>query len=335
MPRLPRLRLAEEQRQRLEKWSRGGATPYRLVHRAKVVLLAAEGMSNRRIASKLGLNPITVARWRSRFLLLGTEGIRQDAPRLGSPPPVPDWLVRTVLRKTMFERPTSSARWSTRTLAREVGVSHSTIRRIWKAFDARPGRSRLAALARDSRYHRKSIDVVGVYLNPPQRAVAIALRDDEASPSTQGSVCHGRPGARANGHDRPWMDDLVTTLSLLDGGEPKGSAHRLLDPEFLSFLHSLQGRRKGREEIRLIAESPGAAPSASLTRWLRRHPGFHAQFEVGELPLHEIVVDWLRESPAPRRTEEPPASLEGLRTAVESWVRAASESPRPFAWTRN
>ncbi len=334
MSRAPRLTLVEKQKELLEKWSRGGSTPYRLVLRSRIILLAARGHSNRGIAHRLGINPITVARWRSRFLVLGIEGIRHEAPRLGSPPRVSEELVRAILDKTLFERPSHSSRWSTRSLARAVGVSHSTVRRIWKAHEVRPSRSRVAAIARDPRFRQKSIDVVGVYVNPPRRAVAFSLRDNEGTGPGRTALRHAPPTARPGSKGRSWMADLISTLTLLDNRELQGSAHRLVDPEFLSFLHSVRERRQGREQIRILASSPGGATPAPLTRWLNRHPEFSAHVPVGNPPLQQIVVEWLGEPSSRQMVEDSPASLPGLRTAVERWVRETSDEPRPFAWTR-
>lgn len=334
MARVAPFSLLPSQKELLEKWSRGGSTPYRLVLRSRIVLLAALGQSNRRIAAQLKINPITVARWRSRFLVLGTEGIRREAPRLGSPPRVAEELIRTILHKTSFERPPDASRWSTRSLARAVGVSHSTVRRVWRAYDVHPARSRIATLARDPRFHRRSIDVVGVYVNPPQRALAISLLDDRGSSPGAASEIDGGSMRRPAPKGRPWMADLVSTLDLLDHRPPKGSMTRLVDTEFLSFLRSVQESRRGRERIHLLAESAGSAGAAPLTRWLRRYPEFSARFQVGSAPLMEIALEWFGDPSARLPDDATPMSLPGLRSAVERWLHETRGEPRAFAWTR-
>jgi transposase len=333
MARAPRVTLIESQRELLERWSRGGATPYRLVVRSRIVLLASLGHSNRKIAAQLGINPITVSRWRSRFLVLGVEGIRRDAPRLGSPPRVSDPLVREILRRTRDERPMPTGRWSTRSLARAVGVSHSTVRRVWQANHVRRVRSRVATIARDPRYRRKSIDVVGLYVNPPRRALALSLRDDDPRPRGSASP-QAPPGSRSSQRGRPWIADLVATLDLLDNRELKGSSHRLVEPEFLSFLRSVRERRRGPEQIQLLAESADGGAAAPLTRWLQRHPEFSATAQVGAAPLRRMVVEWFGDASVRLPSDTVPESLQGLRTAVERWARETRDEPRPFAWTR-
>jgi transposase len=334
MPRVARLSLSERQRAVLEKWSRGGSTPYRLVVRSRIILLASQGYSDRRIARRLRINPITVARWRSRFLVLGTEGIRREAPRLGSPPRIPSELVRTIVKKTLHEQPSASARWSTRSLARSVGVSHSTVHRIWKAYDVRPPRSRGGDTTRISQLRPRSIDVIGLYVNPPQRALAFSLRKEVGGPTESPEPLAGRPAPRPEANRRSWMTSLLRTLTLLEDRSPKGSPVRYVDPEFLSFLQSVRTRRRGRERIMLLTDSASSRSSASLGRWLRRHPEFFLHLPDGKGPLREIVAEWLENGPPFPPSNATPGSLPGLRTAVERWVRETGVEPRPFAWTR-
>ena len=331
---MPRLAFTEGQRELLGKWSRGGSTPYRLVIRSKIVLLAAQGVSNREIARRLAINPITVARWRSRFLVLGLEGIRREAPRLGAPPRLSEALVRKIVRMTLFERPTPSTRWTSRSLARAVAVSHSTVRRIWKAYDVHPSRSLLSALSRGRRFQTKSVDVVGIYVNPPQRAVAISLRDEERQRSTGPTGEPGTGSSRPHPSERSWMSDLMTTLNALDGCQFKGSSGRLSDSEFLSFLQSVLARRRARERIQLLAESDGPKPPVPLSRWIRRYPEFSAHVQVGGSSVQRLVVQWFGEDSTHPLSNRPPVSLPELRAAVDRWVREKDSKRRPFAWTR-
>jgi transposase len=324
MRNAPRILLTDGQRAQLERWSRGGATPYRLVVRSQIVLLAADGHSDRSIARLLHANPITIARWRSRFSLLGLEGIRTEAPRSGSPPPIPKEVVRAILAKTIHERPKGRAHWSTRALAREVGVSHSTVRRVWKRYGIRPNRSRVARLIEGSTYRPQRLDVVGLYVNPPQRAIAISFGHE--SP---------RPSVPADPPGRPWLADLVTTLNLLDHHPPVRSSHRYLNQEFLTFLRSVQESRSRDESIHLFAESEGDGLSPALMRWLSRHPQVSARVHAGTEPWKELVLDWFREVSESRSTDSPPESLPRLRTALERWMRENGESAPHFAWTKD
>jgi transposase len=335
MPRVAPLPLVDRQRVLLEKWSRGGATPYRLVVRSRIILLSAQGFSDRRIARRLRINPITVARWKSRFRVLGVEGLRQEAPRLGSPPRLSKELVHKIVRMTLHQQPVDPPAWTTRSLARVVGVSHSTVRRIWQAYDLRPPRSRRAALARSSEFRPKAIDVVGLYVNPPRKALALSVRDP---------IEHMPVGPRAGGFQsalrapidrRSWGIDLLATLNLLDSSELKGSAPRYLDQEFLAFLQSVGRHRRTRERIVLLAEPSKPGAQRPLERWLPRHPEFSVQFTGEGTPLRQIVADFLEQGSSLRTPGPNPGSLPVLQGAIKRWARETGVGPRPFAWTRD
>lgn len=326
--------LSERERSLLESWSRGGSTPYRLVMRARIVLLASQGCSNREIARRLRANPITVARWRSRFALFGVEGIRKDALRTGSPPPVPERLVRTILAKTLYERPRGRAHWSTRSLARATGVSHSTIRRIWKAHGIRPDRSRVALLAQDPRFRAREVDLVGVYVNPPHRAAALWFGNGPKE-AVVGSERRGGDASRfAPRLGRPWVADLVTTLSLLDRREPLRTARRYTDQEFLAFLRAVQDGRMGEQKIVLLGKESGPSLSPSLQQWLNRHPRISTEVCAGTEQWRQKVVESIREAHQGRTQQAPPAGLPSFLNAVSEWNREGESRPRPFAWTR-
>lgn len=334
MPRASRVKPTAAQLRILERWGRGGSTPFRLVFRAKIVLLASQGRSNRDIARRLRINPFTVARWRSRFLLLGLEGIAHETPRLGSPPPLPKELVETILNKTRYECPPGQSHWSTRSLARAVGVSHTTIRRIWKAYRIRPPRSRVARLGRRLKVRGASMDMLGVFVNPPCRAVAISFFDPQTGerrpPVSPASGGNGGPSA---GH-RPWLEDLAVSLNLLDAPGLRGSSRRLLDQEFLSFLRSVYERRRGGEQVHLWTAADSSEIPRSLDRFLHRHPEFSARFDSGGASLPRTVIRWIGDVSLKELTDASPASLPHLRTAVEQWAREDGGGSRPFAWTR-
>lgn len=326
--------LDEKQRSQLKKWSRGGATPYRLVIRAQIVLFASYGETNRSIARRLRINPITVARWRSRFALLGIEGIRTEAPRYGSPPPLSEAVVQRIIDKTLQGRPPGRRHWSTRSLALELGVSHSTVRRVWKSHGIRPNRSRVALLARESQFRQKRMNLVGMYVNPPQRAVAVSLRESSSLPwAKMRTLSPAAAPPPPPGSERPWMQDLITTLNLMDRSEPLRTSHRYLDQEFLAFLRSVDERRSMDEKIFLLAEPSEPALSPHLVRWLSRHPQIFAEQPVGPEAWQRRVVGWLERKWGGLLSEFPPDGLPELMTAVARWKQRNANRFLPFAWT--
>ncbi len=334
MGRATRATLSERQQALLEKWSRGGSTPYRVVLRSRIILLSAQGLSNRRIARRMRINPITVARWKSRFRVLGVDGLLLEAPRLGSPPRIPRDLVRRIVRTTLYEPPSSGSRWSTRSLARAVGVSHSTVRRVWKAYDVHPPRSRRVALPEDPRFVPRFLDVIGLYVNPPHRAIALSVR--RATPgslSRSGAVATpSEPSVRLP--NRAWTVPLMNTLTMLEGRAPRGSAPRYHDQELLTFLHLVGRSRRGRERVVLLTQPADDRAVARLDRWVQRHPEFSVHPSPGSEPLPRMLIEWLGSTSPLRTASALPESLPGLRSAVERWMRDASGEARPFAWTR-
>jgi len=326
--------LTEEQKSRLERWSRGGSTPYRVVIRSRIVLLASRGYPNRAISRLLRTNPITVARWRSRFVLFGLDGLRKEAPHYGHPKPIAESVVRRIIEKTLRERPPGRVHWSTRLMARAVGVSHSTVRRVWRTHGIDPHRSRVALLAQESRFRPKRVDVVGVYVNPPQKAVALSFVDGPSS-APPGPEARTKEVSSEAVRRRPWMAELVTTLSLLERPQSLRTSRRHVDQEFLSFLRSVEERRAGPAEIVVLAESQGPSFSEALTKWLSRHPVLGTRLVGGSSPWEESLADSLRRTLETRLVDAPPASLEKLRAAISRWERESEGTSRPFAWTRD
>jgi len=321
----------EKQLSRLRVWSHGGSTPYRLVIRSRIVLLASQGRSNREIARTLHTTPITVARWRSRFILFGTEGIRTDAPRVGSPPPIADEVARRILQKTLHERPRGRQRWSTRSLARETGVSHTTVRLIWKRHGIRPDRSWATLLARDPLFGPKKVDLVGVYHNPPRRAVALSFGDAR----TASKSARRPPAETARSTERVesrWMSDLLATLTSLEGHHLVSTTQRYREQELLSFLQSIHERRNGSVKVVLQTEPDGPTLSPSLIQWLRRHPRVSHEVANGSESWKQKVVTSIWEASEGRTQKPAPSGLPNLVNAVARWERDGADHPGPFAW---
>jgi DNA-binding CsgD family transcriptional regulator len=332
----PRVELTDVQRKQLKRWAMGRSTPYRLVVRAHIVLLAADGHSDRKIARSLRVNPLTVARWRSRFILLGADGLSNDAPRLGPKSGLPPGVVETVLERTLSAPPTGG-RWSTRSMARAVGVSHSSVRRIWAAHGIRPNESRLARLARSRPESVRPIDVVGVYVSPPRKAIAISLGEREAAHRAPPRVDSSEPTALAPPDRRPYrsrLEDLYTSLTLLDRGVTRASPKRLNEQEFFAFLRSVVDRRSKDEQVQLLTGTSLPTVPSSLGRWLRCHPQFSVRSGASDASLRRLVSEWVLEVSPTRPPDPSLSSAQGLRSAVDQWVRTGEGERRPFAWMR-
>jgi len=330
-PRLPTL--SSSQRVTLERWSRGRRIPYRLVIRSRIILRASTGLSNRRIARELGVSPLTVACWRSRFALLGLDGISRDAPRLGGRRTLSDSKFREILATTLHTPPPSGTTWTSRSLARAVGVSHSTVLRVWKAHTLQRHRTRLSALAHDPRFQPRSIGVSGVYLSLPYRAVVLSDRAPETSRThprlPPASPIKARATPRAS--TRP-VTELVELLARLESFPTARSPGRLGRKEFLAFLGSVEHHLApgGRSHFFL---APEEEPLRSVVV-----QGSSRKHEVslvgtgGDISLHELVGRWLSERSRNPRTEIVLNELPRLRQAVDRWASDLGGEARPFAW---
>lgn len=175
----PAVELTEAQATQLKSWARGRKTPARLVRRAQIVLLAAEGKQNKEIGLLLGVMPRIVALWRSRFLDQGVAGLEKDAPRSGRKPTLSETKVRSIIRRTTQDMPRNATQWSTRSMAKAEGVSAATVRRIWQRHGLKPHLIRTFKLSRDPHFVERLEDVVGLYLNPPEHAIVLSV--DEKS----------------------------------------------------------------------------------------------------------------------------------------------------------
>lgn len=197
----------------------------------------------------------------------------------------------------------------------------------------RPNRSRVAMLAEGARYRAKNLDLVGVYINPLRRAVAFSVSEGAVvgggRPPVSGGVRTGSSGSSG----RPWLKDLVTTLDLLDRGEPVPTSRRHVDQEFLAFLRTVQGRTAMDQRVMLLAEGIEPALSPPIARWLSRHPKVSAQVRTRSGAWNQNVLEWLQATASPRTGDGAPRNLPKLITAVERWKQGNEGGRRPFAWT--
>ncbi|MGA8542648.1 MAG: helix-turn-helix domain-containing protein [Thermoplasmata archaeon] len=330
-PPLPKLDPA--QRETLERWARGRRVPYRLVIRSRIILRAASGLNNRAIARILGVSPLTVACWRSRFALLGVDGIARDAPRLGSRRTLSDATLRTILLKTVRERPADGKAWTSRSLARAVGVSHSTVLRVWRAHQVRRYQTPIAALAHDPRFEPRAIDVSGVYLSVPHGVVMISERLPRTSRSDRpgGEISKNEPTSGSRTARRS-PGELVELLAQLEEFPPARSSAQRSRKEFLAFLGSVAGHRERGERNHLLLTRVDDSLRSVIEKWSAGGPEIRQVDSVEDTSLHEMVGRWLSERSKKPRTQIELNELPELRRAVTRWASDQSAGVRPFAW---
>ena len=218
----PQITLSDDQRRTLRRWSRGRSTPARLVRRAQIVLLAAQGKQNKTIGVELGIERTIVGRWRTRFAQQGLTGIEKDAPRAGRKPRARERVARKIVEMTTQQRPANATHWSTRSLARTLGVSQSMVHRVWRANGLKPHLSRTFKVSNDPRFVEKLIDIVGLYLDPPEHALVLCADEKsqiQALDRTQPSLPlkKGRCGTMTHDYKRNGTTTLFAALELAEG----------------------------------------------------------------------------------------------------------------------
>ncbi len=335
----PPVELSEEQSEQLRSWARGRRTPARLVRRAQMVLLAAEGKQNKQIGAELGVMPRIVALWRRRFLELGLEGLVKDAPRSGRRPSLTAEKVQAIIRRTIEETPRNATHWSTRSMAKAEGVSEKTIRRIWKRHGLKPHLVRSFKLSRDPHFAERLEDVVGLYLNPPQHAIVLSVDEKsqiQALDRTQPGLPlkKGRAGTMTHDYKRHGTTTLFAALNTLDGSVLATCMRRHRHGEWLKFLRLIERSVDITKEVHIIADNYATHKHPRVRRWLDRHPRFHVHFTPTSSSWLNMVERFFRDLTVNRIRRGAFTSVPDLELALHDYVRVHNREPKPFIWTK-
>ena len=338
MKSAPRITLSDEQRAILSRWSRGRSTPVRLMQRAKIVLLAAEGKMNKDIASELGIMPNTVVRWRQRFFDGGLAAIEKDRPRGGRKPTQRDAVARKIIEMTTQTRPANATHWSGRTLAAALGIDKSMVWRVWKANGLKPHLSRTFKVSNDPQFVEKVIDVVGLYLDPPDRALVFCVDEKsqiQALDRTQPGLPlkKGRCGTMTHDYKRHGTTTLFAALELAEGTLIGQCMPRHRHQEFLKFLRLLDAQTPAELDLHLILDNYCMHKHAKVEAWLKRHPRFHLHFTPTSSSWMNLIERWFREITDKRIRRGAFRSVRELRKAIMEYIDYHNASPKPFVWT--
>ncbi len=332
------LDISDEQREALERWARRPKTSQALALRSRIMLRCAQSLSNRHVARELGVTPQTVGKWRSRFLAGGLDGLL-DEPRPGAPRRVSDADVERVLVKTLEETPRDATHWSTRSMARATGMSQSTVSRIWRAFALAPHRTETFKLSTDPLFIEKVRDIVGLYLNPPERALVLSVDEKSQIQALDRSqpIFPMRPGqAELRSHDylRHGTTSLFAALDLATG-RVIGQLHRRhRATEFRKFLGRIDAEVPAEMELHLILDNYGTRKTPAIHRWLARRPRFHLHFTPTSSSWINLVERWfavLTDKQIRRGTHR---SVRQLERAIKDYLAIYNEDPKPFVWTK-
>jgi transposase len=334
----PKIELTDEERVDLERFARGRSTPMRLVLRSKIVLRAANGEQNRDIATALRTTPRSVGLWRKRFVEKRLAGILKDAPGRGRPSRISARRIAGVVRKTLKEKPSGRTHWSTRTMAAAVGLSESTIRRIWRANGLKPHLTRTFKVSNDKHFVEKLEDVVGLYLSPPEHAVVFSVDEKsqiQALDRTQPGLPlkKGRAGTFTHDYKRNGTTTLFAALNVLDGNVIGTCMQRHRHQEWIRFLELIDSSVEPDKDIHLIADNYATHKHARVQRWLKRHPRFHMHFTPTSSSWLNMVERFFRDitENAIRRGVFP--GVDDLIKAIDAYLAQHNANPKPFVWT--
>jgi transposase len=322
----------------LGAWARSRALPVRQVQRAQIIQLAAAGIENQEIARTLGVSRPTVALWRQRFLALRLPGLEKDAPRPGRLPQISERRVQAIVRATLHTKPPNATHWSTRTMAAAQGLSEATIRRIWQRHQLKPHLAKTFKLSRDPAFVEKLCDIVGLYLNPPDRALVLCVDEKsqiQALDRTQPGLPlkKGRCGTMTHDYKRNGTTTLFAALNLLDGHVIGDCMPRHRHQEFIRFLTKIDAETPPTLDLHLIVDNYGAHKHARVRKWLRRHPRIQLHFTPTSSSWLNLVERWFRDLTDKRIRRDSFGSVPELVATIDQYVAHSNQNPHVFVWT--
>ena len=339
MPRTtPALQLKEADQQQLQQWVSAFGTPQQVALRSRIILAAAEGQSDNGIAGRLGVNRKTVTLWRDRFNQEGLDGLWEVAPGRGRKPTYGQEKIQSIIDATLRTKPKGMTQWSCRLMAASQGVSKSTINNIWQSHNLKPHRVKTFKLSRDAKFFEKLTDVVGLYLNPPQQAMVLCVDEKsqiQALDRTQPGlpIKKGRCGTMTHDYKRNGTTTLFAALEILQGRVVGQCYERHRNQEFLRFLKRLDQEFPGEIPLHLVMDNYGTHKHPRIQSWLKRHPRFVCHFVPTSSSCLNLVERWFGELTRKRIRNGTFVSMEDLKKAIEEFMAAWNENPKPFVWT--
>jgi transposase len=337
-PTAVEIKLSDEERSVLEAWTRRGKTAQALALRARIVLGAAGQLTNQEIAELEGVSRPTVTKWRNRFAADRLAGLL-DEPRPGRPRTITDEQVETVVIMPLESRPTDATHWSTRSMAREVGITADAVMRIWHAFGLQPHRQETWKLSTDPQFIEKVHDICGLYLNPPERAVVLAVDEksqiqalDRTAPTLP--MLPGTPERATHDYERNGTTSLYAALNV-SSGEVIGSLHqRHRAVEFLKFLKTIDYNVPAHLDVHLVLDNASSHKTPKVKRWLASHPRFHLHFTPTSSSWINLVERWFSELTTKLLRRGAHRTVRALNADIRRWIETWNENPRPYVWVK-
>ena len=338
-PKLALLELTEGERETLRAWARRGKTAQALAVRARIVLACAGGLSNSEVSRQLGVSLPTVGKWRARFVADRLDGLG-DEPRPGAPRKITDARVEMVIVKTLEEAPDNhDSHWSTRSMARAVGLNQTAISRIWRAFGLKPHLVDTWKLSTDPLFIDKVRDVVGLYLDPPDKAMVLAVDEksqmqalDRTAPMLP--MMPGTPGRKTHDYVRHGTTSLFAALDMATGKVIGQHQRRHRHQEFLRFLKTIDANTPAELDLHLVCDNYATHKTPAIKTWLATHPRFHLHFTPTSGSWLNMVERWFGELTTRKLRRSTHRSVKALEDDVNAWIAAWNEDPKPFVWTK-
>ena len=329
--------MTDDQSRTLHAWLRAPTTPQGIALRARIVLAAAQGAPNQRIAKDMGVSRSTVLLWRRRFQEGGPDALTHISPGRGRRPTYTAARVTQIVEATTQTKPRGATHWSTRTMAKAQGLSKATIQRIWSAHGLQPHRTQSFKLSKDPRFTEKLTDVVGLYLNPPDKAVVLCMDEKtqiQALQRTQPGLPmkKGRCGTMTHDYKRHGTTTLFAALNVLDGKVIGECVPQHRHQEFLRFLRRLDREFPKGLMLHVVLDNYATHSEPRVKMWLERHPRFQLHFTPTSSSWLNLVERWFREITEKRIRRGAFESVPELIAAIEDYLTASNEDPRPFVW---
>jgi transposase len=338
MRRAIAITMSDAERKTLEQWARGRSTPARVVLRAKIVLAAAAGRDNQQIAVECDTDPHTAARWRKRFAEQRLAGLEKDAPRGGRRPQNRQALIAEIVRKTTQEKPSHATHWSTRTLAAELGTTRSLVHRVWQATGLKPHLVKTFKLSNDPRFAEKLVDVVGLYLNPPEHALVLCADEKsqiQALDRTQKSLplFPGRLGTMTHDYKRNGTTTLFAALNVFEGTVIGTCMDQHRHQEWIRFLKQIDAETPQGLDLHLIVDNYATHKHPKVQNWLAKHKRFHMHFIPTSSSWLNLIERWFRDLTEQRIRRDAFRSVDELIEVILDYVDHHNAHAKPFVWT--
>jgi transposase len=330
--------LSPADRATLGEWVSGRNTPQKVVWRARIVLLSADRVGVMAIARSVGKSKVTVSRWQERYLAKGIAGLRRDASRPGRKPPLSATMIERVVHKTLHEKPAAGTHWSIRKMAAATRLSYSSVQRIWQAHELKPHLVKTFKLSNDKRFVEKVQDIVGLYLDPPEKALVFSVDEKsqiQALDRTQPGLPlkKGRAGTMTHDYKRHGTTTLFAALDVASGKVIGQCMRQHRHQEWLKFLRRIDAETPKHLDVHLIADNYATHKHANVRAWLKRHPRFHMHFTPTSASWINQVERFFGLITEDRIRCGVFTSVPELETAILEYLEHHNAHPKPFVWT--